>query len=112
MIVLPVRVQPEDGTGDRTQPFPAWLSAVPDAIELSTGARSTAIPNGCLERASVTRALIDPRLNISLNAPIYMYRYGEVTRLRLHTKPWYRRELQRYADEINERVYDRGRFKP
>ncbi len=109
MIVLPVRVH-TDAHG--TEAFFAWLRAAPNAIELSTGARSTTIPNKCLERASVTRALIDPRLNISLNSPIFLQRHGEITWLRLHTKPWYRRELQRYADEINERVWDRGRFEP
>lgn len=120
MIFIPVRVhldasdlpedRPQAEARAQKEVFYAWLRAAPDAIELSTGARSTTIPNSCLARASVTRALIDPRLNINLNAPVSVHRHGETARLRLHARPWYRRELQRYADEINARVYDRRRL--
>ncbi|MFW6388119.1 MAG: hypothetical protein ACOC0B_02480 [bacterium] len=83
------------------------LRAKPDGLELSTGARSTYIGNAALEHATVRHALLAPCLWVRLKLQVDVHGLGPVSTLRIFARPWDRRELQRYADEMNGRVYDR-----
>lgn len=107
MTMLPVRVElPRGG------PLRARLRARPDAIELVFANSSVLLGNADLCRATLERALVAPRIIITLESGISIAGHGPLTSLRLLGPPWQRRELQRYVDEINGRVADRERFSP
>lgn len=107
MRALTVRVSSESGPQLRFR-----LRAKPDGLELSTGARRTHIGNATLEHATVRHALIAPCLWVRFKKQVDVHGLGPVETLRMLARPWHRRELQRYADEINGRVYDRARIAP
>lgn len=107
MTALSVRVElPRGG------PLRARLRARPDAMELVFANSSAVLANADLSRATLQRALVAPRIIITLESAIQIAGHEPLSTLRLLGLPWQRRELQRYVDEINGRVADRERFNP